>query len=1123
MCVFMKKSSLYSILALAIAAFLLSQSLATPLNTAHTVQKQGVGTVLQTVSSTNQINSTLPSGSAVQNYTSGASGQQNGTYDASGFKVPSRYVYLPNTHPLMQNLSTYQSQLYTASPAPMGIADYGVYNNSGNIESYSYSTTSFEGTASISNLSPLYVLNGAPQSLSLQLNAILKNVTLGGNSSYVFWNQNVVLYSARTHQIQLIDNIWNFSSPGAAMTNSTLSGYNGTLVPNSLYYDVGPLINVTYPFTVSLYLNSTLDRGSNVIFFNYSVRNGGVGGKTVSGSYDNVTFNSSSALKSPAGYYVSGSKNTPLGFLPYDAEFVIGGPGGGSTTSLYGVNATMSLSYLNSTSGSYSNVRAAYDAGSDTGETASGISVSWNKKDQAILTAGPSIIYGMWGISNSGMSTFSGKISPAGSFLFVNGGASFDNNTSSWVPLATDGTFNFTLAAGTYSAAIFSSWHNPLYSSLQGINGSNSVLARNSSMGIYTPLYVFGNNQLSQVATAGSGTAADPYLVTGIQNRSILPVFGRFNDFAFPVFSGILVSGTTDHAYFSGLPSFRIQYPYYEQNFLNFNGLPTFNYMNMEFYNDSNLALLNGSFLSGWFSSNLAAYFPAASVVFWNTTNSLVSSNYFSSMDLSLFIYNYNATDSNITVWGNEFAQNGLVQSTVFNSINVAGAPTGLMLYSSGNLIYNNIFDVYQTAVSPGTDFYTGNPVNYTDQWNISREPLAFYSMVLGKNLTGGIMESGPNGIKYQAGNYWWNYLGNGSQIYNNSGLISYGGDMDPLVHHVYGITFSQTGLPAGTEWFIIINNGSIAVPGSGSSITFYEPNGSYFIEIYTAAYLANQSSGFVIVSGSPQQFNITFSRLYYLAFIESGLPSGTTWSITVNGVTGTASTDTIAYLATNGSYQYSLGSVNGYYPLSSTGFFSLAGANTTVSITFFPVAFPVSFSETGLPTGTLWGIFIGGQKYMGASSTLSVNLPNGTYGYTLLGVLGYTSPDQYGTVHVQNGSASVQVTFQVQKLILTFTESGLPAGSSWSVTIGGQTFSSTNGSIILQGSTGEYNYTISGPSGYVPSHTRGTVMLNSNLSVPVSFSRAGGLSLFQIVDYALFAGSAALLAFAVYTVRKKP
>lgn len=1064
-------------------------------------------------------------GSAVSNNSITTRGGYGGFYLSNGSKVPSKYIYLPNMHPSLENKNGALIPSYSSSPAPMGIGDYGVYNNSSKLVSYSYYTSSFEGSISVTNMTPLYVLNDAPQSLGIQLNAILNNVTVGSASNNAYWTQNVMLYSARTHQIQFIDNIWNFSSPGAGMTNSTLSGHGsrGTLVPNSLYYAIGPAINVTYPFKVNLYLNSTLSGGSDEIFFNYSVSSQAQGGKTVTGSYDNATFNSTTSAANPAYYYISGNQYAPIGGIPYDAEFVIGGPGGGSTTSLYGMNATMGLRYLSQSTGSYQNVKSAYDAGSSTGETSNGIAVSWNSKDQAVLTPGPSIVYGMWGISNSKMNRFSGKISPSESFLFVSNSLSFNNTTSSWAPLARNGSYSFSLPVGPYSAGVFSNWNNPVYESLSNIAGQTVTLHSNSSMGVYAPIYIFGNRQLSDVSSAGSGTAGSPYIVTGSQNGSMMPVFGKFNDYAFPVFSGLLVSGTSAHAYFSSLPSFYIYYSQDLQAFLNYYGLPSVNYLNMEFYNDSNVAILNSSFISGWFSTNLAGFFPAANLLLWNVTNSIIASNYFSSMDSSLLIYNHNSTNSNVTVWGNYFKQDSLASSSLYYSINVMGAPSGLALFSSGDLVYNNVFDVYFTAISPGISIYSGSSVNYTDMWNISREPTTYYREVLGLNLTGGIMSSGPNGIEYQAGNYWWNYIGNGSIVYNNSGLIHKGGDMQPLIYHVYRITFSETGLPSGMSWLLYIGTSPVVIRGNGSSISFYEPNGTYFIQIYANGYLANQSSGFVIVSGKGQSFNLVFRQLFLLTFIETGLSQeGTAWSITVNGVTGYSTTNTVEYLATNGSYRYNVSSVGSYYPEQVSGTFTIYGANTTVNVRYLPFTYPVTFRETGLAAGTEWGIFSDGQKSIVRSQSISLNLPNGTYSYSVIGAKGYLPDNPYGTVQVDNGSSMVSLIFRSANYTLTFTQSGLPSGAAWSVTVGGTKLTSTNRSASIQESTGIYNYSITGPSGYVASQGAGSVDVNANISVPVNFKSAGPISLLHVFDYALFGVSIAVLAYAVYTVRKR-
>jgi len=74
----------------------------------------------------------------------------------------------------------------------------------------------------------------------MQLNTILRNVTLFGNSSFVFWTQNVVLYTAHNHTLSFEDNLWNFTNSSFNLTPNSLYSYNGTVVPYSYYYAVGP-------------------------------------------------------------------------------------------------------------------------------------------------------------------------------------------------------------------------------------------------------------------------------------------------------------------------------------------------------------------------------------------------------------------------------------------------------------------------------------------------------------------------------------------------------------------------------------------------------------------------------------------------------------------------------------------------------------------------------------------------------------------------------------------------------------------------------------------------------------------------------------------------------------------
>ncbi|MGC8497776.1 MAG: hypothetical protein ACP5NL_07270, partial [Thermoplasmata archaeon] len=66
--------------------------------------------------------------------------------------------------------------------------------------------------------------------------------------------------------------------------------------------------------------------------------------------------------------------------------------------------------------------------------------------------------------------------------------------------------------------------------------------------------------------------------------------------------------------------------------------------------------------------------------------------------------------------------------------------------------------------------------------------------------------------------------------------------------------------------------------------------------------------------------------------------------------------------------------------------------------------------------------------------------------------------------------------------------ESGLPAGASWSVTLNGNTESSTTNTISFTEHYGTYTYTITLPNGYKTAASTGTVSTTqSSINVPVT------------------------------------
>jgi uncharacterized repeat protein (TIGR02543 family) len=77
-----------------------------------------------------------------------------------------------------------------------------------------------------------------------------------------------------------------------------------------------------------------------------------------------------------------------------------------------------------------------------------------------------------------------------------------------------------------------------------------------------------------------------------------------------------------------------------------------------------------------------------------------------------------------------------------------------------------------------------------------------------------------------------------------------------------------------------------------------------------------------------------------------------------------------------------------------------------------------------------------------------------------------------------------------VPQYTVTFVESGLASGTSWSVTFDDGTTESTSDSINFNATNGDHNYVVNVPSGYTsPSTLSGTVTVNdANVTMPITF-----------------------------------
>ncbi|MHB1493678.1 MAG: thermopsin [Thermoplasmataceae archaeon] len=950
--------------------------------------------------------------------------------------IPLSNVYIPNYLSHSKILGGHVTPGYAISPAPMGIGDYGLMNKSGQIVTYNYTTQSFEAALSINQLNNFYLAANDAHSVTFQLNAVLNNVGLFGTPSQM-WTQNVIVYSSRTHQLTFEDNVWNFSSPATYLTTNAIN-YSSAVqngkgaTGGGFHYGYSQSFNMSYPFTVDLYLNTSVTAtGNSVVWYNYTIVSGYINATTgaskgkISGNYDEVIFNSTygqpASYSAPHPHYlVSGTQLTPTGFIPYDAEIMIGGPGGGSTAVINGINGTMNLMNYNGTASKYQNVRAAYDIGSETGETSVGVDVH-NAGATAYLSSGPGLVYGLWNntYSWSKKTVTTSTTSGSSTYMFLNNNLTMINQgIYAWAPL-TKATSTFYLPSSTYLYDALQNYHIPIMEQVLGSSTDLTTMTKMNSVGIYTPIMITNNSQLKAMANSGAGTVKNPYIINASSSTGMNPLFGALNDYEFPTFPGLLIMNTSDYVVVNDM-AMPVTYTGFNALLINFYnnvvGLnqPLANEMQLQIYNSSNVSVTNSSNVNVWFSGEFYPYFYDGAFEIWNSTNIQIYNNSFVSWGSAITVYNPSAIKANITIFNNEFM--GLSVANTLTPAQTAGLgysfdfgsqQVGIQLFSSYDHVYRNAFVTQTPVMSVDFNIYCGDVpvVAYgNDSFNTTS---AIATSMNGWNLTGPLGTFMMNST--DLGNYWWNYNGAGS--YNDSGMITTGTDYEPIVFpNAANITFSASGAQGQ---FMVSFGGLLQNGAAGSPATYMDiPAGTYYYsyEYVNAFSEASCTLGVAVLSPGSTTTVLAASTYVHLSFTETGLASGVTWTVNVNGMTMTGNTTTQSMGVTPGVYTYQVVGISGYTTVDETNTINVA-SNTAVNIAFTSTTYTLNFTESGLSNGTLWTVTIGGTTYKTHNASQNVNLPAGTYSFSTGNVSGYTSSSVSGKIIV-NGNAQFVIKY---------------------------------------------------------------------------------------------------------------
>jgi YVTN family beta-propeller protein len=309
----------------------------------------------------------------------------------------------------------------------------------------------------------------------------------------------------------------------------------------------------------------------------------------------------------------------------------------------------------------------------------------------------------------------------------------------------------------------------------------------------------------------------------------------------------------------------------------------------------------------------------------------------------------------------------------------------------------------------------------------------------------------------------------------------------------MYVMNFTETGLPAGTNWSVTI--GGVTRASTTSTILCLEPNGTHGYAVGAIpGWRAGSYAGTITVRGGMIDTTISWIRAAYsITFEEGGLPASTEWWVNVSsGVSMNSSGATLLVAEPNGSYAYSVASVDKDYS-SQGGSFSVDGLNASETVRFTLVNYTVTFTEGGLPSDTGWWVNVtGGPSTFSTTEFLSFGESNGTYSYSVSATnANYSSPG--GLLVVEGAAVSKVLAFSVTSFPVTFTESGLPSGTSWSVAFRGASASGTENLVFWGVPNGTFAFMIGSVSGYTANRTTGEVQVRgAAASLPITFAPAG-------------------------------
>jgi hypothetical protein len=125
-----------------------------------------------------------------------------------------------------------------------------------------------------------------------------------------------------------------------------------------------------------------------------------------------------------------------------------------------------------------------------------------------------------------------------------------------------------------------------------------------------------------------------------------------------------------------------------------------------------------------------------------------------------------------------------------------------------------------------------------------------------------------------------------------------------------------------------------------------------------------------------------------------------------------------------------------------------------------------------GLPPGTGWATDVGSTSLRTTDTSLNFWLVNGSYAWQAPAIAGYQADPASGSFTIDGTEQNITITWSAVLYPITFTETGIAPGTSWSVTLNGSPSSSISSSITFYEADGNYTASVAPVPGFTPNRT---------------------------------------------------